>query len=77
MNISTLWNREPALVVGFVQAVLGLALSFGLELTAEQTGGILVVVAAALSLLVRRKVSPVVKVPTEPDVPANVELGAE
>lgn len=79
MNASNLWNREPALVVGFVQAILSLGLAFGLSLTPEQMSGILVLAAAALSLVVRRKVSPVVVVPTEPDpeIPANVELGEE
>lgn len=56
--MGNLWNREPALVVGFVQAVITAAVAFGLELTAEQTGAILLVTAAALSLVVRRKVSP-------------------
>jgi len=66
-NPGNLWNREPALVVGFVQAVLGLAIVFGLDLSAEQVGGILVATASGLALIVRRKVSPVVTVPTEPD----------
>ena len=76
-SISNLWNREPALVVGFVQAAIALAVSFGLTLSPVQIAGILGFTAAALALVVRRKVSPVVEVPTEPDVPSNVELGSE
>ena len=57
--MSNLWNREPALVLGFVQCVLALLLAFGVDLTVEQVGAILAVSAAALSLVVRRKVSPV------------------
>lgn len=54
-----LWNTEPALVLGAVQAILALLLAFGVDLTPEQIGAILAVSAAVLSLLVRRKVSPV------------------
>lgn len=62
---SNLWNREPVLVVAFVQSLIGLGALFGLDLTVEQTTGILVFVAATLSLIVRRKVSPVVSDPAE------------
>lgn len=65
--MGNLWNREPALVVGFVQAALTLLLSFGVELTVEQSAGILALVATALSLVVRQRVSPV----------ATVELDSE
>lgn len=65
--IGNLWNREPALIVGAVQAILGLAMAFGLELSAEQVAAVLAASAGVLGLVVRRKVSPVVKVPTEPD----------
>lgn len=51
-----IWNREPELVIGFVQAVLALLLAFGVSLTQSQVGAILAVTAAALALVTRRKV---------------------
>lgn len=51
-------NKEPALIAGFVQTVLGLLLAFGVDLTQEQVGAILAVTAAVLALLVRNAVSP-------------------
>ena len=53
-----LFNREPALFLGVVQAVLALLLAFGVDLTAEQVGCIMAASAAVLSLVVRAKVSP-------------------
>ena len=56
-----MWDRikkEPALVAGVVQAVLGLLLAFGVELTTEQTGAILAITAAVLALFVRSQVTP-------------------
>lgn len=53
------WGREPAAVLAFVQAVVALAVSFGLDLTAEQVGGIVAVTALALGLLTRSRVTPV------------------
>jgi len=58
MGITSLWGREPAMVVSFVQAVLVLAVVFGLRLTPEQTGAILAVLALGLGLLTRSQVSP-------------------
>ena len=55
---SNLWGREPVLVVAFVQAVIALVAAFGLDLTGDQVSAIVVVTAAALSLVVRHKVSP-------------------
>jgi hypothetical protein len=52
-------RTEPALVAAVVQAVLGLVVAFGLDLTGEQTAGILAVTTAVLALVVRRNVTPV------------------
>lgn len=52
-------RREPAIVAGVVQAVLGLLLAFGVDMTTEQTGAILAVTAAVLALFVRSQVTPV------------------
>ncbi len=57
-SLSNLWGREPALILGLVQTVLALALAFGLDLSTEQTGAILAVSAAVLSVIVRSRVTP-------------------
>jgi hypothetical protein len=49
-------SKEPAVLVGLVQAVLALAVSFGLDLTPEQVGAIMAVTSALLALLVRQAV---------------------
>ena len=56
--MKSLWNREPALILGVVQAILGLLLAFGVDLTSEQIGMILAVTAAVLALVTRTKVTP-------------------
>ena len=57
-GIWSLWGREPAMVVAFVQAVIVLAISFGLQMTPDQQGAILAVVAIVLGLITRSQVSP-------------------
>ncbi len=52
------WNKEPALIIGLVQAAIALTVSFGIELTNEQTGAIMAITAALLALLTRSKVTP-------------------
>lgn len=51
-------SQEPVLVLAVVQAVLALAVSFGLGLTGEQVGSIMAVSAAILGLVARQKVTP-------------------
>ena len=51
-------RREPALVSGLVAAVIALVVSFGLELSPEQIGSIMAVVAALLAFVVRSQVTP-------------------
>ncbi|HEY7824747.1 MAG TPA: hypothetical protein VIG24_18040 [Acidimicrobiia bacterium] len=53
-------GREPALILGFVQAAIVVAVTFGLELSPEQTGAILAFTAAVLALITRQNVSPTV-----------------
>ena len=36
-----IFKREPALILGAIQAIITLAVSFGLQLSAEQTGAIM------------------------------------
>jgi hypothetical protein len=54
-----LFGREPAMVAAFIGAVIALAISFGLDLTEEQVGGIMAVVSLGLGLITRSQVTPV------------------
>lgn len=54
-----MWRREPALILGAVNALLALCVGFGLSVTPEQVGLINAAVAALLSLVVRQQVAPV------------------
>lgn len=57
--MSTLWGREPAAVLAAVQAVLALAVGFGLGLSGEQVSLIVAASAAVLGLVTRSQVTPV------------------
>ena len=57
-------QQEPALVLGAVQALIAMAVGFGLEVTAEQVGLIVAAAAAVLSVVTRTQVTPVHKDPT-------------
>ena len=56
--MTSLWGREPAVIVAFVEAVLVLAIAFGFDLTAEQLAAIVTVATLALGVLVRSQVTP-------------------
>ena len=58
MSVWNLWGREPAMVVALVQAVIVLAVAFGLKLEPEQIGAILALTAIVLGLITRSQVSP-------------------
>lgn len=51
-------DREPALILAAVQAVIALVVSFGLDLTGEQVGALVAVTAAVLGVITRQKVTP-------------------
>lgn len=55
-----LLGREPALVLGLIQAVIALAIGFGLDISPEQFGLIMAASAAAASVIVRAQVTPVI-----------------
>lgn len=57
--MKNLWNREPAAIIAALQTLLAVAITFGLNLSAEQVGGILAATAAVLGLITRSQVSPV------------------
>ena len=59
--MQNLWNREPAMIIGLVQSAIILLVSFGLNLSNEQTGAILAFTAAVLAIVTRSQVSPVNK----------------
>lgn len=56
--MKNLWGREPALILGLVQAILALAISFGADLDANEVGAILAVTAAILAVVTRQSVTP-------------------
>ena len=51
-------NREPALIIGLVNALIALAVGFGLPVTSAQVGLINAAVAAILAVILRTQVSP-------------------
>lgn len=51
-------GREPALIAAFIGIVIDLAISFGLNLTAQQVTLLNALVIAGLGLLVRQAVTP-------------------
>ncbi len=61
-------REEPVLVMGVVQAVIALVSSFGLQLSADQTGTIMAVAAAVLALLARTQTVPKA-IPIPPPAP--------
>ncbi|GAB3952585.1 hypothetical protein GCM10029976_091060 [Kribbella albertanoniae] len=65
-----IWKREPALILGVVQAIIALAVSLGFGLSTEQVGAILAVSAAVMALVTRSQVTPTAKEP-EPEPPAE------
>jgi len=57
--MGNLFDREPALILGAVNAVIALAVGFGLDITIEQASLINAAAAAVLSVAVRSQVTPV------------------
>ena len=53
-----MFGREPAVILGAVQSILALSLSFGLNLSSGQVGAIVAAAAAILALIVRQQVTP-------------------
>lgn len=52
-------KTEPALIVSFVTALIGLGVAFGLDLSTEQIAAIMAVVTILAGVLIRSKVTPV------------------
>lgn len=51
MTLTQRLTREPALILGLVTSTTGLLILFGIDLTAEQAGGILTFIGALVALL--------------------------
>lgn len=68
-------NKEPAVITGFVAAVIALAVSFGLPLTGEQIGSINAVVVILAGFFIRSQVTPVSKVTDAGLNPATMQPG--
>ena len=56
--MGNLWNREPTVLLGVIQAGVTLGVCFGLALTNEQIGAILTFSTAVVTLVTRSQVSP-------------------
>jgi hypothetical protein len=56
--MGTLWGREPALVIGAVNAAIALGVGFGLHVTPEQVGLLNAFAAAILAVVTRQRVTP-------------------
>lgn len=55
----SLFDREPALILGAVNAIIAVAVGFGLPISIEQASLVNAAVAAVLSVVVRSQVTPV------------------
>ncbi len=53
-----LFNREPALIISAVGALLALAVAFGLELSETQTDVLMTAIIAVIGVMIRSQVSP-------------------
>ena len=53
-----MFGREPALILGLAQAVVALAVGFGLDWTAEQVSLVMAFTAAVVAVITRSQVSP-------------------
>lgn len=57
--MGNLFDREPALILGAINAIIAVAVGFGLPISIEQASLINAAVAAVLSVVVRSQVTPV------------------
>lgn len=55
----TLFGREPVAVLYAIMTIIGVAMAFGLRISAEQLAGINVGLAAIFAVLTRSQVTPV------------------
>jgi xanthosine utilization system XapX-like protein len=62
-GLSTLYGRQPVLVLAFVQASLAMLMGFGLHLTGDQVALVLAFTAALLGILTQTQVTPMATLP--------------
>ena len=78
--MNTFWKRiqeEPAVIFSVVNAVLALVVLFGVPLTEQQAGGIIVLVNVIVGFLTRQQVTPTIKVDAKVDAAVEDALTAE
>ena len=51
-------RNEPVLIQGLVQAILGIVLAFGVDLSNEQVGSIMAATSVILAIITRMLVTP-------------------
>lgn len=68
-------RKEPTAIAAIVTAVIALAASFGLKLTADQTGTLMALVALIVGFVVRSQVTPTATVPPVPVPPPTLVTG--
>mgnify|MGYP003519911597 FL=1 len=56
--MGTIFGREPAAIAAFIAIAVNLAITFGLQLSADQVALINALVVAGLALIVRQSVTP-------------------
>ena len=65
-----MFGREPAAILGLIQAGVALAIGFGLALTGEQTALIMAFSAAVVAIITRQSVTPV----AAPNLPVGTSV---
>lgn len=55
----TILGREPVAILATVQAIVGLVVAFGLDVSTELQAALVVAVGAVLALVARHQVTPV------------------
>lgn len=57
--MKNLWGSEPAAIIAAIEAIIGLFIAFGLNLSGEQVAAIMTVAVVILGLVTRSQVTPV------------------
>lgn len=71
--MGTIFGREPAAIAAFIAIAVNLAITFGLNLSADQVALINALVVAGLALIVRQSVTPVAHPTLPPDTVVKAE----
>ena len=62
-GLTTLYGRQPVMVLAFVQATLAMVMGFGLKLTGDQVALVMAFTAALLGILAQTQVTPMATLP--------------